>query len=402
MAWLSALELKKSGHEVYIITATEKAAFSDVRQGIVIHFLHCRYPLRLQSWLSLWNPQTVGPLRDLLHRIAPDVVHAHNVHNYLSYASLGAAHRLGIPVILTAHDTMAVVYTKLTHFIDPKLRGPVAPIAAERYRLPRFYNLRQMHLRYNPLRNLLIRRLLRRQVQIRLCVSDAQRQALEANNLPPFQVVYNGIDPTPYDDPQIAALADQLRRRWELAGKKVVLFAGRLTLEKGSRPLFAAMRRVVAELPDARLLLLTHHIEEWLQSPDHDDLAACVQVGGWLEGAELLAAFRAADVICAPSIFLDCAPLVILEGMAAGKPVVASQYGGAPELIADGETGCIVNPYDTAQLADTLVAMLRDPERAAAMGTAGRKRLEAHFLLTHQTAQFTALYTKVSRRGAKS
>jgi glycosyltransferase involved in cell wall biosynthesis len=403
VAWLSALDLQRAGHDVYIITTTRKPTFSESRQGVMTYHLHAGYSQRWQGWLSLRNPQTIGALRRLLQQIRPDVVHAHNIHLNLSYASLTVAHQLGIPVVWTAHDTMTIVYTKLTHFIDPARRGRPRVIAPDQYRLPRAYNLRQMRLRYNPMRNLVIRQIVTNQVQARLGVSNAQRQALEANGLPPFEVVYNGIDATQYDGVEIDRLSAALRERWQLDGKKVVLFAGRLTVEKGSEQLFAAMQRVVAQLPEAKLLILTNHADDWEQSSYHDTLTDHVQLGGWLHGPELIAAFKVADVVCVPSIFLDCAPMVILEAMAAKKPVVATGFGGASELIVDGESGCIVNPYDTAYLADCLVQVLSNPTVAVAMGIAGRQRVEQQFSLARQTAAFTAIYQQLveAQRSAK-
>ena len=400
VAWLSALELRRIGHDVHVVTTTPKPTFSENRQGIMTHHLHAGYSLRWQGWLSLRNPQTIRPLHKLLLKLRPDIVHAHNVHLNLSYACFGVARRLGIPVVWTAHDTMSIVYTKLTHWIDPSGSMPNQIIPAERYRLPRWHNARQMRLRYNPLRNLAIWYRVKNQVSARLAVSDAQRQALEANGLPPFTVIYNGIDPLQYDGPDLTAISTALRDRWQLAGKKVVLFAGRLTVEKGSEQLFAAMQRVVVSVPDAKLLILTNHVEDWEQSAYHDSLAPHVQLGGWLEGAELLAAFKVADVICLPSIFLDCAPMVILEGMAAKKPVIASMFGGASELVVDGETGFIVNPYNTEQLTDRLIRILTDPIASAIMGAAGRQRVETHFLLAQQTENFVAIYQRLIDSGS--
>ena len=395
VAWLSALDLQRAGHDVHVITTTHKGTFTEIRLGIMTHHLHAGYARRWQGWLSLHNPQTVRPLRDLLLKLRPDVVHAHNIHLNLSYAAFGIAHQLGIPVVWTAHDTMPIVYTKLTHWIDPAAAVPDQFISPDRYRLPRWYNARQMRLRYNPLRNRSIRNEITNHVRTRLAVSNAQRQALEANGLPPFEVVYNGIDPTQYDGQEIAALSTALRERWQLVGKKVVLFAGRLTIEKGSQQLFAAMQQIAVRVPEAKLLILTNHVDDWKLSPYYDVLVNHVQFGGWLDGSDLLAAFKVADVICIPSIFLDCAPMVILEGMAAERPVVASVFGGASELVAEGETGYIVNPYNIGQIADRLVDILTNSAASLAMGLAGRRRVETHFLLAQQTSKFEMIYQRL-------
>ncbi len=70
-------------------------------------------------------------------------------------------------------------------------------------------------------------------------------------------------------------------------------------------------------------------------------------------------------------------PIVVLEAMAAGRPVVASDVAGLPLAVADGETGLLVPERDPAALAAAVGALLADPERARRLGAAGRRRVEA-------------------------
>src|SRR5579859_104907 len=150
----TALHLAKglvsAGHNVDLITTTEKKPFHDVREGIIAHHLYANYPIRFRSWLSLFNPQVVGPLYRLLEKLRPDVLHFHNIHLNLSYTSLSIGHRLKIPTVFTAHDLMSFAYGKVAHGIDPARRGRQSPQQAK---LPRFYNAQLTRLRYNPLRN---------------------------------------------------------------------------------------------------------------------------------------------------------------------------------------------------------------------------------------------------------
>ena len=390
VVWLLALELQWRGHEIHIITTTDKAPFAERRSGIMTHHLHANYPKRWQGWLSPYNPQTVGPLRRLLAELRPDVVHVHNIHFLLSYAAFGIARRLGIPTVWTAHDMMSVAYTKLTHWIDPTRCGVESPA---QYRLPRWYNLRQMRLRYNPMRNLIIHHMLRRQVNAWIAVSDAQRQALEVNGIPPLQVVYNGIDSATFAAPDLPVAA--LRNHLKLNGRHVILFAGRLTREKGSEQLFLAVQQLITRLPTVTLLLLTEQISSWQNSGYAELLTDHVCFGGWLAGAELAAAYQLADVVCAPSICMDCAPMVVLEAMAASRPTVVTCYGGATELSAENETGVVINPFDTAQFADQLYSLLTDPAQRDQMGAAGYRRVVEHFSLQHQAEQVETIYRSV-------
>jgi glycosyltransferase involved in cell wall biosynthesis len=385
VAWNLALGLQAAGHEVHVIAATFKPSFREQRSGIETYHLQTQYPIRWHSWVSLYNPQTVGPLRRLLKELKPDVVNGHNVHQYLSYASLRVAHDLGLPAVFTSHDAMPFAYTKFDAFIDPQ-RGAVS--TPDQYRLPPLYNLRQMRTRYNPFRNLIIRRILTYDTRLRTCVSQAHKEALEANGLPPFRVVYNGLDPATFE--VAPNRVETLRHRLDLVGKQVILIAGRLTATKGGGQLLAAMSRLIPAFPNLVLLTLSP------KEPDFtglgDDLTQHIRSGGWLDGPDLAAAYHLADIVTMPSIILDTFGMVNLEGMAAGKPLVSTCFGGSPEIVQDGHTGYIINPFDTATFADRLGRLLRDPDLRARMGQAGRQRLLDQFTLAHQVHAMTAIY----------
>lgn len=390
IAWALACGLRDNGHEVHVITATFDPTFEEVREGIPTYHLHAQYRMRFQPYRMLYNPQTAGDLKRLYAQIRPDVVNAHVIHNGLSYYSLTLAHRMSIPTVFSSHDVMPFAYNRLTYFVDPAQCGVQSP---EQYRLPLFFNLRQMRFRYNPVRNLTLRHILTQHVRRRTCVSEAHRQALEANGLPPFQVVHNGIAAEGFQTTPDAI--ERLRAKLGTTGRKVILFGGRMTADKGSYQLLAAFKALVERLPEALLLVLSRAglDEQGLNTPEFRHLReAHVRSGGWLSGGELAAAYGLADVVTVPSICLDCFPTINLEAMAAGKPVVATCYGGSPESVVDGETGYIVNPFDSAALTDRLERLLRDDGLRAKMGAAGQHRIEERFTLAYQVGAMERIY----------
>ncbi len=393
VVWRLARGLADRGQEVHVVATTRGDSFEEIRESLPTYHIHSKYPERFRPWLSLWNPGTVAPLRVLLRRLRPQIVNAHNIHFYLSYHALKVAREAGAATVFSAHDAMPFVYSKLRHFV----RGDPRPInLPEAYRLPRFYNLKTNRFRYNPWRNLVIRRYLSHYADARTAASQALAEAYMVNSLPPMDVVHNGIDLRDWSGADRATVLG-LRRRFDLAGKQVILFAGRLSPDKGTVPLLKAMDRLKEKLPGMRLLALTaRDIDEQIPAA-YSHLRPFICAGGWLSGAELRAAYDLADLVVVPSLYLDPFPTVNLEAMAARKPVIATCFGGSPEVVMDGETGFIVNPLDSATLAERLQRLLVDRDLRRELGARGRARIREQFTLDKQVERMLDLYARAMR-----
>jgi glycogen(starch) synthase len=386
VVWRLAIALKEAGHEVHLAAATKAQAFTDVREDIPCYHLHVSYPNRWHAWLSLYNPQVHQALRNLYQKIQPDVVNAHNIHADLSYYSLTIAHKMGFPAVFTSHDVMPFAYHKLSHFIDRSSCEDSLD-----YRLPPLYNVKQMRFRYNPFRNIIIRYILKHHTQLRTAPSLAMCAAHHANDLPKFTSVYNGIDSGRFHaSPQII---ENLKKRLGLEGHKVILFAGRLTGAKGTRPLLKALEQIIADIPETRLLVLSSvSLEEQINQEEFKTVRDYIKIGGWLSGEELAAAFHLADIVTMPSLVFESFGMVAIEAMAAKTPVIASCYGGLKEIVVDAETGYIINPFDIPTFADRLRNLLTNDSLREKMGEAAYERVTSHFALQKQVEQMLAIY----------
>jgi phosphatidylinositol alpha-1,6-mannosyltransferase len=105
---------------------------------------------------------------------------------------------------------------------------------------------------------------------------------------------------------------------------------------------------------------------------------------------QLKAYYSRADVYVMPSL-QEGFGIVFLEAMAFGKPVIASEHGGAPEIVQDGVTGFLVKPGDLEALTAHLIQLLQDPALRARMGAAGRQRVEENFTFAHFEAGLTKI-----------
>jgi glycosyltransferase involved in cell wall biosynthesis len=161
-----------------------------------------------------------------------------------------------------------------------------------------------------------------------------------------------------------------------------LLVVGRLRVRKGVEVLLAAWPEVARRFPAARLRIAGdgEHREELERQ------AAALGVGrggavaflGRASGARVRQLLRGAAALVVPSIY-EGMPLVVLEAMDAGVPVVASRVSGIPEVVEDGRTGWLVPPEDPPALAAALAAVLGDPAAARQRGAAGRRRLDERF-----------------------
>ncbi len=389
VTWRLACQLHKSGHDVHVIASTQDKPFQEVREGIPTYHIHANYPERFHAWLSLYNPQVNQALRDLYQQIKPDIINAHNIHTHLTYHSMQIAYEMGIPLVFSSHDVMPFAYHKMSYFIQP---GKCTVDSPDDYRLPPFFNMKQMRFRYNPVRNLTIRRILTNYTQSRTAPSQELCNAHHANDLPHFDCVHNGISVNTFT----ASLEsiNQLKNQLQLAGRKVVLFAGRLTGAKGTKQLLNALQAIVNKLPDLTLLVLSSvPIEEQIQDKEYETLRdKHIISGGWLEGDNLAAAFHLSDAIVTPSIIFDTFPTVNLEAMASKTVVLASCFGGSREAVIDGETGYIINPFDTDDFADKLYRVLSNDDLQETMANKAFARVSELFTIEEQAEKMLLHY----------
>ncbi|MBD3243996.1 MAG: glycosyltransferase [Chitinivibrionales bacterium] len=187
------------------------------------------------------------------------------------------------------------------------------------------------------------------------------------------------------------------RRRRRSGGGNRICFVGRLSEEKGLPGLLDAMPEVYRRAPQTRLTLVgTGPLEERLhKTVSALGLDGCVQFAGYM--SNVFEALAQNDIFVLPSRTEGC-PIVILEAMAMGLPVVATAVGGNVELVRHGETGLLVPYGDPTALADALVKLVTDRDRAVKMGDKGRASAFTEFHPSRFTSRLTSLYDELLAR----
>jgi phosphatidyl-myo-inositol alpha-mannosyltransferase len=156
-------------------------------------------------------------------------------------------------------------------------------------------------------------------------------------------------------------------------------FVGRyLEPRKGLPVLLDALRILVREHPGARLLIAGRGDAAELEQLVGDDLRRHVLVLGEVSEADKAAFLRSVDVYCAPNLLGESFGVILIEAMAAGAPIVASDLDAFARVLDDGEAGVLVRRGDPAALARALGDLIADPDRRAELSAAGRRAAAAY------------------------
>jgi len=181
----------------------------------------------------------------------------------------------------------------------------------------------------------------------------------------------------------------ELRSRYHLDNKKVILTLARITERKGHDTVIKALPRVLEKIPDLKYLIcgpLRGRHPQYLKKLISDlNLEKIVNFTGYLALDQLNAFYNLCDVYVMPNRDViskgdtEGFGITFLEANACEKPVIGGNSGGVTDAIVDGETGFLVDPLDTIEIAKKLILLLSDKKLSEKMGIQGRKRIENQF-----------------------
>jgi glycosyltransferase involved in cell wall biosynthesis len=338
------------GHRSIVISNGGRLVARLVEDGTIHHALPI-HRKRLGTILAL-----IPKVARVLRASGADVVHARSrVPAWIGYH---AAHRAGVPFVTTVHGFYS------PHFFSRiMVRGD-------------------------------------RVIAISRAVAEYAKASLDADPSR-LRLSHEGVDAARldlgWDAARIAA------RRAELGvppGAPVVGMIGRITGLKGHPVFLDGVAALRERVPDVAALVVgappagKPYLETLRVQAERLGIADRVVFTGARDDVpELL---QVCDVVVSCSTRPEALPRVLIEAMAAGRPVVATAHGGALDLVEDDRTGYLVQPERPDLLADALARLLALPDRGRALGAAGRERARTHFTLDRMVDETLAVYREVA------
>ena len=223
-----------------------------------------------------------------------------------------------------------------------------------------------------PISTWLIRRRLNK-LHGRIAVSEPAMNFAKKNIPGDYTIIPNGID-IEHFSPDVAPIEEFCD------GKLNILFVGRLEPRKGADYLIKAYQRVKQAIPDSRLIVvgsgtrLRQKYEKWIKRNGLKD----VVFAGYVSYDELPRYYKTADIFCSPATGRESFGIVLLEAMAVGKPIVATNIDGYASVLTHGEEGLLVPPKDREGLAQALISLMRDETLRQQMAAKGKLTAEKY------------------------
>jgi phosphatidylinositol alpha-mannosyltransferase len=300
----------------------------------------------------------------------------HRIGRVVSIPANGSVARITLSVrsYLQAKRLLQEEQFDLIHLHEPMM--PALPLTVLRH--SNTTNVGTFHaFRNTPLTYFYGKPILRpffRKLHGHIAVSSAARDFVGEYFRADYRVIPNGIDFPRFNRryPPLEQLADE---------RPTVLFVGRLEKRKGLKFLLRAWPKVLERQPNARLVVVGRGrpLEGYRRFAARQGWSPSdVVFAGYVAAEDLPRYYQSCDVFCAPNTGQESFGIVLLEAMAAGAPIVASDIPGYRDVVSDGEQGLLVEPKNAGAIADAVSRLLANPGLRATMRRAGQDKARAY------------------------
>ena len=326
----------------------------------------------------IYSPQVGRAFAGFVDSFRPDLIHCHNIYGRLTTSVLDQARRRGIPVVMTVHDLKLAcpAYLGLRHGQPCLLCQDGGYWRCARYKCHK--SSAAASLAYTA--EAYFARIARKYNAVArfLCPSRFIQGVLLDAGVPAERVVYHPN----------ALQADRYAPGPEPG--EYLFYAGRLSSEKGLFTLLDAIESARLPLRIAGAGPLDHALRTRIQ-----ERRLPVRMEGYCHHERLADLYRNAAFVVAPSEWYENAPMAVLEAFAYGKPVLASRIGGNPELVLEGQSGCLFAPGNAGDLASAAGAMWKDRPGLARMGRQARELVRQRFSCERRNEALLGIYREM-------
>ena len=399
-----------SGHQVAVITPNYGAEGESVESGM--HVLRFPFPKKLKTGRKmpgfLWHANllfyfySAWQIFIIAKKERLEILHCQN--KYSLPGSFLAARLLGIPVVCSIRDTSNICRIAVClhhHEAAPKDCGTwkLLKECSEEY-YDRYYEKKSLWLHAKDKIwqvyhwwDVHLRRSCLNRVDLIVGVSQGilnvhEKSRIFLRSKAKRRAIYNFVN---QDLNHQAPESNSLRKKYGVIKSKIVLYVGGFSIGKGTSNFAQAASLVSKKNKNVSFILIG---SGKLQESNGD-----VQIISDVSHEDVLQFYKLADVVVVPSICQESLSRVILEAMAAGRPVVGTQVGGTSEAISDGENGYVVERRDTEALANAIEKILSDGLLAKKMGQKSLEIVKQKFSKEAVISQFENLYSSLIKKG---
>ena len=352
--WL-AEGIAEQGEEMYLLTPNDASAYIEQKNG---------FPKNVNLAFGKSHFLNIIKVRKAIQHIKPDVVHVPSVIPDGFYAVI-ATFSMNVPIVITSHGIDIVTIKEIGYG----------------YRL-------------NPIYAMIIKAVLRR-CNKHVVVSESMMPfAIDAGSSMDRLCKIHDIAPPGKRNISTQAI-EKVRKKYNINNSKTILTLSGMRPIKGLEYLIRAMPIILEKNPDTRLLMTCRgeygeHIRNLVLKMGIQDNVDFI---GFIEGEEKDVLTCICDVFCMPSLY-ESFGIAILDVMQYGTAVVASDTGGIPEIIENGENGLLCKPKDHVQLAESINALLEDTELNRRIGAAGKSSMH-RFDVERISDEYISIYEGV-------
>jgi len=335
--------LAQNGHELRFVTKSSKVLENSIIERITAF------------WGGVYNIRASEQMRQLIEKDRPDIVHVHSVYPMFSPSVLVACRHAGVPVVMTVHSHGLTCPT-WNHLYKGRVCEDC--VGGHEYRCV-LKNCRNNIFESSAyaLRSAVARqfRLFHDNVSVLIALTPFAKARLLQAGFREEQIV---VVPNPTSVSDTAA---------DPQAGQYVAFAGRVSPEKGVDILLAAAE----QMPDVPFKVAG---DGPILAEMKARASGNVEFLGRLGFDELVTFYRSSRILVVPSLCFDQLPMVMVDAMSLGLPVIASRIGGLPHAVEDGVTGSLFEPGDPDDLASKLRRLWNDPQLCIRMGAAGHRK----------------------------